>query len=1169
MSSRDRIVEELAEEFVERLRRGEAADPAEYQHRYPELATEIGECFPALRMLEADKTLPARKPEELGYVLKEGAKLGDYRIVRELGRGGMGVVYEAEQESLGRRVALKVLSWHLLSKVSQHKRFVREARAAARLHHSNIVPVFGVGHEDGCDYYVMQFIDGVSLDQVISRLRCLRRPTEDALAANEASSQIAMALQCGDYANLAKRERLQNDTVANTNEHSIDPRLVSTPSQEENEDPQSDLLDTLEGKFQKEASRSAGFFRCVARLGVQAAKALHYAHEQGVIHRDVKPANLLLDRQGTVWVTDFGVAKAKDQEELTKTGDLLGTLRYMSPEQFDGRSDARSDIYALGLTLYELLLQRPAFDEAERSKLLQQVANREPTRLRRLDSGIPKDLETIIHKMIERDLARRYQSADEAADDLQRYLDDQPIRARRRTIIHCLGKWGKRNPASAALLAVLVFIAISAPALAIYLGGLVVETRRAYRQSEHNLYLAKRSEATAGRFSGRPGQQFNTLAALAMAAELHNELELENSAIDEMRAEAIAALSLPDLRIEKTWKVPEPGRLSLVHFDSELRNYCAIDGENLSIRSFDGNLELSRLRVGYKAEKARFSPDGRLICVTGEGSCAQPQVWDWHTGKLIYRIEDEATLFASDFSPESKLLAIGHEDGAVTLHDLESRKLIDRLKTAAAPMALAFHPSEPILAVNCMEAYCTEIWDMDSRKLLRSLKHPSNVFGLQWSHDGKLLASVEGFDIYLWDKDQPSNEPLQVLKGHTWVVSEINFHPNGRLLYSHSWREGKTRVWDLLRGKQLFVVDGYTSRFDQQGQRLAFRTNDSVGVWEVRTGASYIWPGLVDAATPEADFCSFSHDGEMLAVAGDDAVHLWDSRDWRLLARLEMFRPFSVLFPPKSYDLLVASEEALYKIPVQKIDGDLHFDQRQVIPTPRDLFALHLSQDASGKNLFADLAQKPDTMFTGRAMLWGDDTSEPILVEGDPKMRFNCLTPDGQWVVTGNWLGQDACVFDAHNGELAKRLPTSSSTTVACSPNGKWLATAGTDALCLWETETWEKVYEIERSSIVSAVTFSPDSRMLAVSAHGAGVDLRAAEDGQLLTTLATNDEPTYVRWLTFNPKGNQLAICYAADGVRVWDLEHLRGQLQSIHLDWTIPHTQTPVQSKPKGSRR
>ncbi len=171
MSSRDRIVEELAEEFVERLRRGESADPAEYQQRYPELATEIGEFFPALRMIEGVKTLPARAKAGQGRLLNEGARLGDYRIVRELGRGGMGVVYEAEQESLGRRVALKVLSWQSLSNASQHKRFVREARAAARLHHSNIVPVFGVGQEDGCDYYVMQFIEGVSLDQVISRLR--------------------------------------------------------------------------------------------------------------------------------------------------------------------------------------------------------------------------------------------------------------------------------------------------------------------------------------------------------------------------------------------------------------------------------------------------------------------------------------------------------------------------------------------------------------------------------------------------------------------------------------------------------------------------------------------------------------------------------------------------------------------------------------------------------------------------------------------------------------------------------------------------------------------------------------------------------------------------------------------------------------------------------------
>ena len=178
-------------------------------------------------------------------------------------------------------------------------------------------------------------------------------------------------------------------------------------------------------------SRPATYWQSVARIGVQVAEALEYAHKQGILHRDIKPSNLLLDTRGTVWVTDFGLAKADDQQDLTHTGDILGTLRYMPPEAFEGKYDARGDIYSLGLTLYELLAFRPAFDEKDRGRLIRQVTHEEPPRLRRLNAEVPRDLETIVHKAIERDPGHRYATAGELAADLQRFLDDEPIQARR------------------------------------------------------------------------------------------------------------------------------------------------------------------------------------------------------------------------------------------------------------------------------------------------------------------------------------------------------------------------------------------------------------------------------------------------------------------------------------------------------------------------------------------------------------------------------------------------------------------------------------------------------------------------------------------------------------------------------------------------------------------
>src|SRR5262249_34643807 len=190
--------------------------------------------------------------------------------------------------------------------------------------------------------------------------------------------------------------------------------------------------------------------------------ALPHAANQGVLHRDIKPSNLLLDDTGNVWVTDFGLAKAAgDGDDLTHTGDIVGTMRYMAPERFNGQGDLRSDVYSLGLTLYELLVLQPAFGEADRNKLVKQVMHDEPGRPRELNRAVPRDLETVVLKAIARDPAHRYQTPGEMADDLKRFVEDRPVRARRISPAEKLWRWCRRNPLPAGLLAgiVLVFLA--------------------------------------------------------------------------------------------------------------------------------------------------------------------------------------------------------------------------------------------------------------------------------------------------------------------------------------------------------------------------------------------------------------------------------------------------------------------------------------------------------------------------------------------------------------------------------------------------------------------------------------------------------------------------------------------------------------------------------------
>ena len=466
-------IEVLSEEFLERIRRGEAVTPEDYAHEHPELAEEILALFPALLMMEelggetSDRT--SSIAGDAGPVAGATAgRLGEFRLLREVGRGGMGVVYEAEQESLGRRVALKVLPTGALTDTKQVRRFEREARSAARLHHTNIVPIFGVGEYEGTHYYVMQFIQGQGLDAVLGELKKLRDVPRGEVGPHGAARADGSRARGGGYrpvaghgAVRARRGRLRplrtaRSATAAWSAAATPPGPVSAPHPDASAAGASSTsgVSTL-------AETDRRFAQGVARIGVQVAEALAHAHGQGILHRDIKPSNLLLDREGNVWVTDFGLAKATGAEDLTHTGDIIGTVRYMAPERFQGAGDARADLYALGLTLYELLALRPAFDETDRASLIRQVTQEDPPRLRRLNRHVPPDLETIIHKAIARDPGRRYQTARAFSDDLQRFVDGRPILARRVSTTERLYRWGRRNPALAASLGLVALLLVA------------------------------------------------------------------------------------------------------------------------------------------------------------------------------------------------------------------------------------------------------------------------------------------------------------------------------------------------------------------------------------------------------------------------------------------------------------------------------------------------------------------------------------------------------------------------------------------------------------------------------------------------------------------------------------------------------------------------------------
>ena len=374
-------------------------------------------------------------------------RLGEYRILREIARGGMGVVYEAVQESLGRHVALKVLPFHRLVRESQLERFRREARAAARLHHSNIVPGVRRGRVQ-----TASIITRCSTSRGRTWRSCCRRsggfagcrPSRGGPRRGRRAwaTSLARELLSGGLDRAGRRRAGRDGGPPAAPAASVG----SSPTIVEPAGPGSGSELAAQPEIQ--------YIRSVARIGLQVAEALAYAHHQGVLHRDIKPANILLDTQGTAWVTDFGLAKADDSVELTNQGDIVGTLRYMAPERFGGRADRRSDVYGLGLTLYEMLTLRSAFVSSDRARLMERILHVEPPRPRRVDPRIPRDLETIVLKAMAKEPGRRYAGASALAEDLRRFLADRPIQARRTPAWEHAWRFCRRNRGLAASLAV-------------------------------------------------------------------------------------------------------------------------------------------------------------------------------------------------------------------------------------------------------------------------------------------------------------------------------------------------------------------------------------------------------------------------------------------------------------------------------------------------------------------------------------------------------------------------------------------------------------------------------------------------------------------------------------------------------------------------------------------
>ncbi|WP_052315664.1 WD40 repeat domain-containing serine/threonine protein kinase, partial [Singulisphaera acidiphila] len=858
----------LADEFLERYRRGERPALSEYMRRFPDLAERIEDLFPALVMLEEVRS-GAESPPSALEPIREGkplAQLGEYRIVRRIGRGGMGIVYEAEQESLGRRVALKVLPPESHRNPHQIERFRREARAAAQLHHTNIVPVFGVGQDGETLYYVMQYIEGSPLDAVLDELRQIRSEAK-VEAATHSSSKSAAEPQNSD--GKRRRSPLPTPPHASTDvARSLwEGRFRSGSGRKEGSEPSLSPLDQGDavradanlallspnpavgsspsalGANSSSASLSdprMPYAWSVAHIGVQVADALEHADGQGILHRDIKPSNLLLDLSGTVWLTDFGLAKTSGSADLTHTGDLLGTLRYLAPERFQGRTDVRGDIYALGLTLYELLVLRPAFADHGEERLILQITSGDPPRLDVVDPDLPRDLVTIVHKAIAKDPCDRYQTPGALAEDLRRFLEDRPIVARQAGAVERSWRWCRRNPGLA--------VSAGSTAIALMTAALLAL-----------LYANSQARATA-KITGLAHQISHSLNESNHRLAV---LDLERGQVACERGEIDRGLLL----------MVESLRAATAVNDSALRHAARA---NLSAWSRYLPRLTGAFSHGGLVTQVAFSPDGTKFA-TG-CSDGKARFWDVATGQLTdISLAHQAAVRTLLFSPDGKTILTRSQDGAARLWDVATGQPVGpALAQYGFVEAVAFSPDGKFLLTGS-EDNTSRLWNLATGRLASPpLPHPKVVRALAFSPDGKtaLTGSQEGV-ARLWEV--ATGELAGPLLHHQGPIDVVAFSPDGRLVLT-AGQDNTARLWEAATGKPIGSPLRHqnwveAAAFSPDGKTVLTGSQDSTArLWDARSSDPICLPLLHQGPVRTV---AFSPDGKTaLTGSGDGSARL-------------------------------------------------------------------------------------------------------------------------------------------------------------------------------------------------------------------------------------------------------------------------------------------------------
>lgn len=1021
-STRDAKFEQVLAEYLRSAERGENPDRQAFLAAHPDLAEELRSFFnnqDALERMAAplragafEVTLPgvdqaASQPRTLLRYF------GDYELLAEIARGGMGIVYKARQVSLNRIVALKMILAGQLASPQDVERFHIEAEAAANLDHPGIVPIYEVGEHEGQHFFSMAFVDGPSLAQ---------RLTEGPLPPVPAAELIR-----------------------------------------------------------------------------KVAEAVAFAHARGVIHRDLKPGNILLDADGQPRITDFGLAKRiAGDKQLTATGQVLGTPSFMPPEQASGdggQIDGTADVYSLGAVLYALLVGRPPFQADNPIDTVLQVLHREAVAPRQLNARIPRDLETICLKCLRKSPRRRYADAAALADDLQRFLNHRPIRARPVGVVERTAKWMRRRPALAAL----IVVAVAGFA------GVTWQWRAATRERRTVERLLDTSEA----------QRYLNQIGWA-------DREWADGYLD--RADSIL-LQCPVQRRGWEWRY--------------LQRLC--------------HPELLSIETGA-VNSVAFSPDGGLLAVPSNRSmprrAGDPRtsekcvmVFDAATGKRMWTSADHKHhVLTARFSRDGQwlisaggiLAADGKGEGEVQLQRLKSDVVsLTYSNHASWVQSAEMHPDGRRVA-SIDQSGTIRLWSAADGADIASFNIPAAGYscGLAFDRRGERLAAVtSGSDrVYVWKLDSP-DRPTEYVGLPYNILGNVDFSSDGRLLAAGDMNS-TVIVWDVATGavKHRFADAGREVRFSPDGAHLATtdvridKQDKAIRIWDLAEER------LLRTLPGGFNCFDYTGDGKRIASASfGGTVKIWDANATPGVRRLDVQAfAWGGLFG-------FVGDGPTIVVP----DTETRFVEKKTFP--------------GGSSVNSYGRRTIEFWNTNR----GEQERHVVLdQQQDFAIRDLAVSADRRWFATvESWNGQASdrpckvALRDAETGQVKQefeRPPAALLWSVAIHPSGDRLAFSGRDERVeVVRLADGEQLFWIRAA--VSDLAFSPDGRLLATSSREerpGHVDLWNAETGKYVRNLIVGayGYPTSVTKIAFSPDGRYLAgACqhnnHVRDYVTVWEL--------------------------------